>query len=176
MKRELDLEQRCKNLVGSRIQAVQYYGSVRIFEKYHGISKAIYCITDENEIFRFGFEDEFSLRWGFGISVKKVNRIFPDDREEEIHEAGSLWTDPFEIIDVRLHWRYIGDSHRVLWHHYNRSDYPQDIELVLSDEKRVFIGVAEILNERECKLFTNHLTVFFDPDLRETMYENAILW
>ncbi|MBM9500293.1 hypothetical protein JWG44_08535 [Leptospira sp. 201903071] len=176
MKRELDLEQRCKLLVGSKIQVVQYYGRFRTFEKAHGVSKAIYCITGENEIFRFSFEDEFSLRWGFGISVKKVNRIFPDDREEEFHDVTSLWKNPCEIVDVRLHWRYISDSHRVLWHHYNRSDYPQDIELFLSSGERIYIGVTEILNENECKLFTNHLTVFFDPDLRERMYESAILW
>ncbi|AOP33064.1 hypothetical protein A0128_03835 [Leptospira tipperaryensis] len=176
MKRELDLEQRCRQLVGLKIQTVQYYGRFRTFEKSHGVSKAVYWITAEGEIFRFSFEDEFSLRWGFGISVKKVNRIFPDDREEEFQDVSSLWKNPFEIVDVRLHWRYIGDSHRVLWHHYNRSDYPQDIELFLSDGERVFIGVTEILNQSECKLFTNHLTVFFDSEQKERFYENALKW
>ncbi|PJZ51429.1 hypothetical protein [Leptospira adleri] len=176
MNRELDLEQRCRRLIGLKVRTVQYYGNFRIFEKTHGVSKAIYWITAEDEIFRFGFEDEFSLRWGFGISVKKVGRIFPDDREEEFRDATLLWKDSFVIKDVRLHWRYISDSRRVLWHHYSRSDYPQDLELILSEGESIFIGATEILDENKCKLFTNHLTVFFDAKQRERFYENAILW
>ncbi|RHX83314.1 hypothetical protein [Leptospira stimsonii] len=176
MKKELDLEQRCKELVGLKVQTVQYYGRFRIFENAHGVSKAVYWTTREGEMIRFSFEDEFSLRWGFGISVKKVNRIFPDDREEEFQDVSSLWKDSFEIKDVRLHWRYIAESHRVLWHHYNRYDYPQDIELILFDGRRMFIGVAEVLGQNKCKLFTNHLTVFFEAEQRERLYESAILW
>lgn len=179
MKSELALEQRCRELIGQKIENVQYYGTFEIFENAHSVSRSVYIFTSDRRIHRFGFEDEFSLRWGFGISVKSVVGVFPKDDEEQLHEVQDLWKqriDSSQIADVRLHWRYIEDSHRVLFHSYGRNDYPQDLELILENGKRIFIGVTRILEGDRCKLFTNHLTVFFDPIQRERMYKDPILW
>ncbi|MCG6192392.1 hypothetical protein LFX25_03960 [Leptospira sp. FAT2] len=48
----------------------------------------------------------------------------------------------------------------MLRHSYDRSEYPQDIELILSDGNSVYVGVAKLLSDGKCKLSTNHLSVF----------------
>ncbi|MBW0435158.1 hypothetical protein DLM76_19290 [Leptospira yasudae] len=178
MTQELDLERRCNELVGSKIETVRYYGQFQNFESAHGISESVYLFCDQNRIFRFGYEDEFFLKWGFGISVKKTPRILSKDEEEESLEATSLWrekqkTEELRIERVKLHWRYISDSRFVLWHSYNRSDYPQDVELILSNGNSVYVGVTKLLSDGQCKLFTNHLSVFWDAQERERTYEKV---
>ncbi|EMF82687.1 hypothetical protein LEP1GSC188_3085 [Leptospira weilii serovar Topaz str. LT2116] len=172
---ELDLERRCNRLVGLKIENVRYYGQFQNFEYAHGVSEAVYLYSDQKESFRFGYEDEFFLKWGFGISVRNAVRTLLKDEEQETHDVTYLWKEKYNqedlrVVRVKLHWRYIADSHFVLWHSYSRSDYPQDIELVLSNGKSIFIGVTKILNNGQCKLFTNHLSVFWDFQERENTY------
>lgn len=180
MMQEFALEKCCAELRGMHIRQARYYGDVQLFEHFHSVSKAVYLTLSDESLYRITYSDEFGLRLGHGITIKKVNRVIPADEDDECFDATEAWPisnpDSSPIADSKIHWRYLTDCGVALWQHYSRSDYPQDIELSFSNQGSIFIGATKVLNDKRAVLFTNHLTVFFSFQYRQACYNRLVLF
>lgn len=177
MKKDLALIKLAKSFIGQEIINVWYEGKLDITEEFHSIEKAFYIETNETKVYKVCPADKLGIKWGHGIHIKEIknwHKLSPN-----IDDLLNYKNIPYkgfynsQVVKSSIHWRYIEESVSLLWKYPPRSDYPQSLELILSDGSQIIIEVARILPDDKIVLGTNSLVLFFDITIKDTYFRNV---
>lgn len=156
------------------IKNVWYSGEVEKEIGYHSVSKSIYIQFENNKVYCFGPADEFRLKLGYGISFQEMKHW---DREKKyikplinVSTEWGKWIGQV-ITKTKVQWFYAYRSRYFAATHYQTQDFPLDIHFRFESLPSVYLSVTKIWEEKKADISVNHLTIFFDEEVKRKHYE-----
>ena len=172
----IDFENFCRQLIGLSITKVEYseinyeptsakpYYPTQ-FQNLHSVDFSIFFHTDKKKLIEIYWDGHF-YQYGIGIKIDKQSD-FSDFITWDVSES-DLWKKFIGtgITDIKVSWETVTTTEQKSGKKESFT-YPQDISLMFTNEKKVFISAAGFLDEGDnevCGMLDN-LTVTDNEDL-----------
>jgi len=165
----IDFENHCKQIIGLKLYSVDYYeikynpgNPTRNYKtRYVEIDSVDYSIVlhSETENVEICWDDQF-YQFGVGLRINE-NSQFDGYQIWNMNDS-EIWSDFIgeQILDLNITWETITTTEENT-HKKKETIYPQDMTVVFSNNKKIYISAAEFLNSNDVEVFgpLDNLTV-----------------